>query len=508
MGTPSMNATIRGTLKALALGGVLIASSLAVADNSIRVGSRLDAEAMLPGESGALLPIFATNDESMEGFGLSIVYGTERLELTGFDFSNTVTAANSPGGSPDFAQMTIVPDLTATTGSVVIGVVLALEPMSSTVIPASPMTEQNLINLVFDVDAVDLPFPTGAPGLNPPLQVTPIDGQGSPPVDNLFSSGGFSVEVPTLVAGEVEVANNYFMRIRDICETPGTTGPRELIIEVDNPLPINGFTVVLQYDPAEVEVNLPCDDLDADPGNDCSDVADPFGPFYTGLDIDAAINPNIIEFLAAERFTNSAPGRDAVAVSVIFDFLEPIEGQNLEAGSGQSILRFEALPLTTLNLGDSIEFELVNGIGSPPRDNFVVVQPTSTSAGVVVFPNLESGSIEVNPVCEDPVNPFVRGDTNADGIFNVADAISIISFLFQSGAAPPCFQAADSNDDNSINIADVVYDLNYLFVEGPLPPPPFALVLPDPGACGTDPTPATPPQMDLPCDSYPACNSQ
>ncbi|MFQ5654146.1 MAG: hypothetical protein ACE5GW_05395 [Planctomycetota bacterium] len=78
--------------------------------------------------------------------------------------------------------------------------------------------------------------------------------------------------------------------------------------------------------------------------------------------------------------------------------------------------------------------------------------------------------------------PFVRGDCNDDGSFDIADPILTLSILF--GGAPPanCDDACDSNDDGALDIADPVYSLGTLFNSGPPPDAPF------PG-CGIDPTP-------------------
>ena len=78
---------------------------------------------------------------------------------------------------------------------------------------------------------------------------------------------------------------------------------------------------------------------------------------------------------------------------------------------------------------------------------------------------------------------FRRGDGNADGTSNVADAIHILGMLFVQGSDPlNCFDAGDCNDDGLLNISDAVTLLDSLFVSGvPLPAPV--------GRCGADPTP-------------------
>lgn len=79
--------------------------------------------------------------------------------------------------------------------------------------------------------------------------------------------------------------------------------------------------------------------------------------------------------------------------------------------------------------------------------------------------------------------PFKRGDVNADGKVDIADAIRQLFCLF----ADPCVEhwcpdASDANDDGRSNIADAITILSYLFARGAPPPPPFL-------ECGLDPTP-------------------
>jgi hypothetical protein len=74
---------------------------------------------------------------------------------------------------------------------------------------------------------------------------------------------------------------------------------------------------------------------------------------------------------------------------------------------------------------------------------------------------------------------FVRGNVNQDGGIDIADAISILQYLFADRAAPSCMDAADANDDETVNIADPIRLLGWLFGgDAPLPPP---------RTCGADP---------------------
>jgi len=74
---------------------------------------------------------------------------------------------------------------------------------------------------------------------------------------------------------------------------------------------------------------------------------------------------------------------------------------------------------------------------------------------------------------------FRRGDSNGDGAVDLADAISILNYLF-AGGTTDCLDANDSNDDGTVDISDAVFLLLYLFAGGDQPPPPFANQTGDP----------------------------
>ncbi|MBN1417757.1 MAG: hypothetical protein JXP34_03220 [Planctomycetes bacterium] len=85
---------------------------------------------------------------------------------------------------------------------------------------------------------------------------------------------------------------------------------------------------------------------------------------------------------------------------------------------------------------------------------------------------------------------FVRGNVNGGGI-DLSDPVFILGYLFASGPAPACLDAADVDDSGVLDLADPVRLLDYLFASGDPPPPPF----PDPGADPTD--------DGIPCDADP-----
>lgn len=100
-----------------------------------------------------------------------------------------------------------------------------------------------------------------------------------------------------------------------------------------------------------------------------------------------------------------------------------------------------------------------DGVQSLRRDGQVEPNSPTNFAG-------ETGSV-VAP-CE-----FLRGDANADGVANIADAVAILAFLFTGGAPalPPA--AADVNADAATDLADPISLLAFLFSGGPAPPAPF-----------------------------------
>ena len=66
----------------------------------------------------------------------------------------------------------------------------------------------------------------------------------------------------------------------------------------------------------------------------------------------------------------------------------------------------------------------------------------------------------------------VRGDTNSDEAVDISDLVRLTSYMFQSGAAPDCMDAADVNGDGAgPDITDLVYLVGYMFGGGPAPPP-------------------------------------
>lgn len=95
----------------------------------------------------------------------------------------------------------------------------------------------------------------------------------------------------------------------------------------------------------------------------------------------------------------------------------------------------------------------------------------------------QSGPFELHVDFEGaPEGPFLRGDCNADGSVNLADAIRVLLHVFPEGTPPAmtCGDACDANDDGALQISDAVTVLGFLF-------DPSVTALPAPWpSCGAD----------------------
>jgi hypothetical protein len=62
------------------------------------------------------------------------------------------------------------------------------------------------------------------------------------------------------------------------------------------------------------------------------------------------------------------------------------------------------------------------------------------------------------------------GDSNADGLVDIGDAIYLINYMFKDGPPPqPHMCVGDVNNDGITNIGDALYLINYMFKDGPAP---------------------------------------
>lgn len=440
-----MRVSLRGLLIAAC---VLTGGLSAQADNTLRI---VDTE-VAPGATGTLIPIVGTTDVAIQGMSLALTYPNGVITLTGLDFTGTAIESVL-GGAPEYVGVLNTPDATPTEGELIAGIIFDLDPTADASLP--PQAAENaLVNLVFDVDPLDIPSTQ---------TIEFVDGLGSPPVDNHFSSDGFTILPTMLTSGILTVTNNYAMTLSD--PTVPVGGSADVILRGSFPMDLNGFEATVIYRPSELTVNQPAMD----------------SGWYTGLESLSGLSPTgtSIEFFFVTYITDplvlGQSDLEMISVAASFDFGPPFDGQVLPAGTDRTLLRFPVTVDPSLILDDCVNLELANVelTTGETYDNFLIVDGGMNS----IFGVLSGGEI-----CVGTSPGFRRGDANNDGIANIADAVFVITYIFAGGAEPTCFDAADLNDDGINNVADAIYGIQYFFTGGSPPPAPGPLT------CGDDPT--------------------
>lgn len=275
------------------------------------------------------------------------------------------------------------------------------------------------------------------------LRLGDVDGDGALDVGMVLQSQGWQVGMGSPTTPTLD----NVVRTLDTTAAPGDTGV-VFRVDADHADAIDGFTLVLSFDPTVIQV-----DFIETAGTDVGAI---------GVEFEIPQVDNTSGF---------------VILGAIFDFLPPYDAQSLSPGTNQSIATGTFFVDVDAPSGTTTDFGPANGLGSPPADNGFVV------AGLTVTPRLEVGVVSIEGSAPPPpptgVN-FLRGDVNNDGVVNVSDGTYLTSYLFDSGAAPPCLDAADLNDDGLVDLPDSTYLYNFLFGAGPDPVSPYPAVGPDP----------------------------
>jgi hypothetical protein len=170
--------------------------------------------------------------------------------------------------------------------------------------------------------------------------------------------------------------------------------------------------------------------------------------------------------MQADNSDDDGDGRQII-IGVLIDALPPFDGQTAPPTFfPQEIGRFDfyapedidcsrCYPITFCNQ--------INGNGSVVLSNKVVIDNES----------IDPAGYYNGQVCAPANALFVRGDANNDGLFDVADPIFMLNYLFLNSAEPPCPDAADADNDGLLNITDPVFMVLYIFGIGVAPPYPF-----------------------------------
>lgn len=118
----------------------------------------------------------------------------------------------------------------------------------------------------------------------------------------------------------------------------------------------------------------------------------------------------------------------------------------------------------TNNPGDYI----ASGAGDICIDSCTFVYPASewfwSTTSEIYYPtfNLDGSSHCIS-------RSYKCGDTNADWLINVSDAVYIINYVFAGGNPPDPLESADPICDSEVNVSDAVWIINYVFAGGNAP---------------------------------------
>jgi hypothetical protein len=94
------------------------------------------------------------------------------------------------------------------------------------------------------------------------------------------------------------------------------------------------------------------------------------------------------------------------------------------------------------------------------------------SIGIIDFTAMVEDAIgctDEMPLSIDVLAPYTCGDTNSDGLANIADAVYVINYVFKGGPAPDPYCVGDANGDDDVNVGDAVYLIAFVFSGGPPP---------------------------------------
>ena len=105
-----------------------------------------------------------------------------------------------------------------------------------------------------------------------------------------------------------------------------------------------------------------------------------------------------------------------------------------------------------------LNYQIVSG---PPADSMWIQSDSLLIVDTSIF-FIDGGSLTVLGQ-----EPFICGDVNADGIYNISDITYLVAFLFAGGSPPMPLQSADCNEDGDIGISDLTCFINNMFLGGP-----------------------------------------
>lgn len=295
---------------------------------------------------------------------------------------------------------------------------------------------------------------------------------GSPPVITAIMAGGAEYTPAVMTPSEVTVVRDPALLLSFTSSMYNlallTGDPVKTVIKARSTANLYGFSFGVSHDAGLlriVEVSV-AEELRQALGN-----ADP--EFFV-----ANLNPgNGSGFTVAMLFQISAPEPPATDLKFI--------------------VSTPAAPATPVIVAS---YRAANGVVSDETTNLSIVGTLGRPAVPILYeigkeavPTVRGCAIVIS---DDPIEvEFIRGDINADGKYNLSDAVTLLRYLFSGYNLPyDCLDVADCNGDRKVDSADPIFLLGYLFSGGRPFPAPFE-------DCGAieDGIAASP------CVSYPLC---
>ncbi len=270
---------------------------------------------------------------------------------------------------------------------------------------------------------------------------------GVPPAPALIYSSAGTVPPSGMVGGEVKIIDKNLLRIRDLSGVrPNSV--QMLEVAAFNVSPLQGFSIGIRYDARLLR--------------------------FMEVDLNDTITGAVGAEYVAPVFDNI---NGHFLLGVLLDAVPPFNNQVIPAaGLDFTLAKIKVQVIGEPRGSNSIELELVDGLGAPPIRNLFVIDNQS------VTPVKQNG--RVNLVTDEP---FVRGDVTRDNRLDISDPIAVGAWLFLKSWDLNCHKAADIDDDGDNDLGDMVHLILFLFNGGSGIPQPY------PNA-GIDPTPD-----DLPC---------
>ena len=204
---------------------------------------------------------------------------------------------------------------------------------------------------------------------------------------------------------------------------------------------------------------------------------------------------------AAARTTSQPNVVGATAPGPVISYSEAVEARFVTPEGDPAVTGSVRIALTDSSRTSTLEAydcrgELVDSASGSGRRQLTVEAPgrirrVVIRQGPMSFDDFTFEAVKKATEC---VGHFRRGDSNADRLVDVSDAVFVLGFLFLGSEAPVCARSADADDSGEIELTDAVYLLNFLFLGGDSPP------VPGPLECGPDPT-----EDPLDCAAFPPC---